>query len=134
LLRRLFRSLQRHQFLIATICITGRQWKRVLLSSESDKILKIVLLIAKTDQARALHYLKAHPLDKSKLKSQLSVRRAPLLRPFETRLFGLLQRPQFKCNQLLHPLSFVARLIIKQQRQSLEGRAVDCDKGSSTGY
>jgi len=36
----------------AMICITGRQWKHMLLSSESDKIPKVVLLIAKTDQAR----------------------------------------------------------------------------------
>jgi len=46
----------------------------VLLSSESDKIPKVVLLIAIKDQARALHYLKAHLLDKSQPKNWPSVR------------------------------------------------------------
>jgi len=114
---------------IATIFITRRLLRRVLLSSDSANRPKIVLLIAIKDQARALHYLKAHPLVKSKLKSRPSVRRAPLLR----RLFRLLQRHRFNCNNLLYLLTFEARDIIKRQRQSSQGRAANCNKGSSAG-
>ena len=53
---------------VGTSCITGRQWKRVLLSSESDKIPKVVLLRQTFDQARAPHEQKADALVKSKLK------------------------------------------------------------------
>jgi len=63
---------------IATICITRRLLRRVLLSSNSANIPKVVLLIAMTDQVRASHYLKAHLLDKSQSKSRPSVRRSPM--------------------------------------------------------
>jgi len=49
----------------ATSCITGRQWKCVLLLSESDKIPKVVLLIAKTDQAWEIKEQTALLRDKS---------------------------------------------------------------------
>ena len=104
LLRRLkpalFRSLQR-QFNRNNLHHLPTLW-RVLLSSQSDKIPKVELLIAIKDQARALHYLKAHPLDKSKPKRRPSVRPSPLLRlQLKPALFRLLQR-QFNRNQLLH--------------------------------
>jgi len=112
--------------LSTTICITGRQWKRVLLSSESDNIPKVVLLIAKTDQARAPHERKADPLVKSKLKSRPSVRQSPLLRPVETCAFSLPVASIYSQQSAL-PADFVARLIIKPKRQNSKGRAADCE-------
>jgi hypothetical protein len=72
---------------VGTSCITGRQWKRVLLSSESDKIPKVVLLRQTFDQAREIKEQKALLRDKSKLKIRPSLRLSPLLRPVETRTF-----------------------------------------------
>jgi len=87
-LRRLFRWLQQRQFNRNNLHHQPTL-RHVLISSQSGKIPKVVLLIAIKDQARALHYLKAHPLVKSKLKSRPSVRQSPLLRPFETRAFSI---------------------------------------------
>jgi len=65
LLRQLFCSLQLRQFIHNNLHHQPTL-RRVLLSSLSDKILKVVLLIAIKDQARALHYWKADVLVKSK--------------------------------------------------------------------
>jgi len=97
----------------------------VLLSSKSANRWKVELLIAIKDQARALHYLKAHPLVKSKLKSRPSVRQAPLLCPFETRSFSIAAASIYS-QQSASPADFAARVIIKPKRQNSEGRGADC--------
>jgi len=99
------------------IFITRRLLRRVLLSSISANRQKVVLLFAIKNQSRALHYLKAHPLVKSKLKSRPSVRRAPLLR---CRLFRLLQRRLFNRNQLLHQPTLQCMLISSQSDKILK--------------
>jgi len=100
--------------LIATIFITRRLLRRVLLSSDSANRPKVVLLIAIKDQARALHYLKAHPLVKSKLKSRPSVRRSPLLRPFEMCAFSIAAASIYS-QQSASPCDSEVHVIIKQK-------------------
>jgi len=69
--------------------------RRVLLSSQSDKIPKVELLIAIKDQTRVPHERKTDVLVKSKPKSRPSVRRAPLLcLQLKPVLFRSLQRRQ----------------------------------------
>jgi len=97
-----------------TSCITGRQWKRVLLSSESNNIPKVMLLIAMTDQAQDINYLKAHLLVKSQPKSWPSVRHSPLL----YHLFLLLQLHQFICNNM-HYLPTLRRVLLSSQSNKI---------------
>jgi len=93
----------------------------VLLSSKSNNIPKVEVLIAIKDQARALHYWKANVLVKSKPKRRPSVRQSPLLRLQLKRPFFASLLRQFNRNKHQHPPTFVALVIIKQNRQTSKG-------------
>jgi len=128
-----FRWLLRCQ-LIATICCTCRLLLYVLVSSESANRRKVKLPIARKDRARAPHEWKADVLVKSKLK-RTAVRSSGSLAASTSivRLFRWLLRCQLNCNNLLDPSAFVHRVGIEPKRQSPEGRAANCDQGSSAG-
>ena len=73
-----------------------------------------MLLIAKTDQARDINYLKAHLLYKSQPKRRLSVHRSPLLR----HLFCWLQLHQFIRNNL-HYLPTLRPVLLSSQSANI---------------